>query len=100
MNPFVCLDENAAPVVWCHHSENPLFPWYAQGARCGHLEGAGRSGVYVMGEEYEPSWEAADAQGLSGDRATAWARGYRYGYIVRASGDELDADISEAPLPG
>lgn len=68
---------------------------FAQGARCGHLEGKNRAGQYVTGEEVTLSWEAADARNISkygGVTASshAWAEGYQHGYLLAAEGSELD----------
>ncbi len=66
---------------------------FAQGARCGHLEGKGRAGSYCLGEEVELSWEASEAQDLDHEPTTAaWARGYRHGYRRAAEGSELEQD--------
>jgi hypothetical protein len=63
---------------------------YQKGSRCGYIEGRHRAGSYVIGEEYELSWESADNQGfLSQILVTAWARGYRKGYLLAAEGSEL-----------
>ncbi len=63
---------------------------FSQGARCGHLEGRSRVGAYVRGEEHELSWEAAENQNLPSVALTvSWGDGYRYGYLLGASGDPL-----------
>lgn len=67
---------------------------YAQGARCGHIEGKNRVGQYVLDEEYLPSWEAAENQGLhSSVTVEVWARGYRFGYKLAAEGNPLPGDF-------
>lgn len=63
---------------------------FAQGARCGHLDGKGRAGCYILGEEALLAAEAAKAQGLSEGKAWHWSLGYQYGYLKAASGEELD----------
>lgn len=64
---------------------------FAQGARCGHLEGRGRAGSYVLGEEVPLSWDAADAQELESEPLVhLWAQGYRHGYRLAAEGSELE----------
>lgn len=75
-----------------------LSPEFCQGARCGHLEGAHRAGQYVIGEEYLPSEEAAEAQGLQGNQVAWWAAGYRYGYKLRAEGESLPEVITRLPV--
>jgi hypothetical protein len=72
---------------------------YAQGARCGHIEGKGRAGLYVLGEEWDPSVDAAriNADGLL--EQTAWAAGYRHGYRLAAAGEELEPEHVNAELP-
>jgi hypothetical protein len=64
----------------------------AQGARCGHLEGKGRADQYVIGEEVEPSYEAAINQGLIGSLTSMWAKGYRIGYKLAAEGSPLPSE--------
>lgn len=77
-----------------------VFPVYAQGARCGHIEGKERVGLYVIGEELELSNEAAENQGRSGrEFLSHWAAGYRYGYMLGVQGETLDEWIVEAELP-
>lgn len=65
---------------------------FAQGARCGHIEGKGRAGQYVIGEEEILSWDAAKAQGLGFPLEGAWSRGYMYGYCRAAEGSALPSD--------
>lgn len=78
-----------------------LSPEYCQGARCGHIEGKGRAGDYVIGEELELSEEAAANQSYydMGQRDW-WAAGYRRGYRLAAEGEPLPEIIERAPLPG
>lgn len=67
---------------------------YTQGARCGHIEGRGRAGMYVIGEEESLSYEAAANQKLETSSQTdEWARGYRYGYKRAAEGSELEKEF-------
>lgn len=77
-------------------SVNAMF---AQGARCGHLEGKDRAGSYVIGEEHDLSWEAACANRETTEERERWAMGYRYGYRLAASGDALPESLRLAPLP-
>ena len=73
---------------------------YAQGARCGHIEGKGRAGQYVIGEEIELSYVAAMNQKLPNATAVSdWAAGYRYGYKRAAEGSALPLSLVNAPLP-
>jgi len=69
---------------------------FSQGARCGHIEGKGRAGQYVIGEEVEPSFDAASGQPIdvTGSDVVyfAWARGYQHGYKLAAEGSELEAE--------
>lgn len=68
---------------------------FAQGARCGYLEGKDRAGVYVIGEEFEASDIATQAQELPTFLLdNAWAAGYRHGYMLGASGDPLEAEFT------
>jgi hypothetical protein len=63
---------------------------FAQGARCGHIEGRNRAGSYVIGEEIDLAWEAADNQPLTEyGLKLAWASGYRLGYLLAAEGSPL-----------
>lgn len=68
---------------------------FSQGARCGHIEGKGRAGSYIIGEEIVLSWEAADNQGVAvlafGNR-DAWTRGYQHGYKLAAEGSPLEEE--------
>jgi hypothetical protein len=66
---------------------------FAQGARCGHIEGKGRAGQYVIGEEEDRSYEAADAQKLSCHLHQAWAGGYRTGYVLALEGKQLPPEL-------
>jgi len=65
---------------------------FSQGARCGHIEGRGRAGLYCIGEEELLSFDAADAQGLPGRDAAEWAAGYRHGYKSAAQGLALELE--------
>lgn len=74
--------------------------FFAQGARCGHIEGRGRADQYIIGEEIDLSWEAADNQDLSQrggasgpSQCHAWAKGYQYGYRLAAEGSELPSEL-------
>lgn len=83
-------------------SEANVDRCFAQGARCGHLEGKGRAGSYVIGEEGPLSYEAADAQTTlfaHADGRERWAAGYRHGYKLAAEGSELEPHFVNAPLP-
>lgn len=67
---------------------------FAQGARCGHLEGKDRVGQYVSGEEFDLSRIATEVQGLpTGALYDAWAAGYRHGYTRAASGEALESNL-------
>jgi hypothetical protein len=69
---------------------------FAQGARCGHIEGKERVGLYIVEEEYEMSWDAMEAQGEAlptKELKNQWAKGYRTGYLLGASGDALPAEF-------
>lgn len=68
---------------------------YAQGARCGHLEGRGRAGAYVLGEEIDRAWEAAKNQGLNATLTGVWSQGYEHGYRRAADGSELEPEFSQ-----
>lgn len=73
---------------------------FAQGARCGHLEGKGRAGMYVLQEEYDLAHEAARNQNLASFTATnQWEAGYRHGYCKAAEGSELESELVNAALP-
>lgn len=68
---------------------------FSQGARCGHLEGRPRCGVYVHGEEYPLSVEAAKNQKqLDSFQQVSWAAGYRVGYLIGASGEPLPEEYA------
>ncbi len=68
---------------------------FAQGARCGHGDGWGRCGSYVVCEEVELSREAF-ANGFTSDPSDpetsqemirlAWLGGYQFGYRHAAEG--------------
>lgn len=79
----------------------PSWPDFAQGARCGHLEGRGRAGSYVIGEEESLSYDAAEYNVPQETHRYfhAWARGYRYGYTLAAEGSSLPTEVESAPLP-
>lgn len=63
---------------------------FAQGARCGHIEGKGRAGQYIIGEEEMLALDAVKAQRLYSSKLIAkWAAGYRLGYKLAAEGSEL-----------
>ena len=67
---------------------------FAQGARCGHLEGKDRVGVYVHGEEFEASEIATQAQNLPTSQLdNMWSAGYRHGYCKAAQGEALEAEL-------
>lgn len=67
---------------------------FAQGARCGHIEGKDRAGSYVIGEEFEASEIATQAQCLpTGALDSAWAAGYRHGYTLACEGRPLDLEL-------
>jgi hypothetical protein len=68
---------------------------YAQGARCGHIEGKGRAGAYVLGEEIDLAWEAAGNQGLNPTLSNAWSQGYEHGYRRAADGLELEPEYAQ-----
>ena len=77
------------------------WPDFCQGARCGHIEGKGRAGAYVIGEEEETSYQAAEANVADEPNRyyIAWAKGYSYGYQLAAEGSGLPTEVSNAPLP-
>lgn len=66
---------------------------FAQGARCGHVEGKGRAGQYLTGEEIEASWDAAVEQKLPPVQSADWERGYRHGYLLAAEGSDLEPEL-------
>ena len=69
---------------------------FAQGARCGHLEGKDRVGVYVLDEEVLASEGIADDQGLpSEEMRLAWRGGYQLGYKLAACGEALPEEYRE-----
>lgn len=73
---------------------------FAQGARCGHLEGKGRAGSYVLDEEYPLAEEAAiNNVHTPGANRDAWARGYRIGYRLAAEGKPLPDILKNMELP-
>lgn len=74
---------------------------FAQGARCGHLEGKGRAGSYVTGEEEFLSYEAASVNvpNEAYRYLIAWAKGYQYGYHLAVEGSKLPSEVETAPLP-
>lgn len=71
-------------------------PTFAQGVRCGHIDGQSRCGVYVRGEEALHSSEAASAQGLDWSASKQWEAGYEYGYRLGASGEPLQVEYQHA----
>jgi len=77
------------------------WPDFAQGARCGHLEGKGRAGSYVTGEEETVSYEAASANVPNEPYRylVAWAKGYQFGYRLAVEGSGLPSEVENAPLP-
>ena len=76
------------------------FRLYAQGARCGHIEGKGRAGQYVIGEEEDLAHAAAWANAATMRDRAFWAAGYKRGYLLAAEGSSLPDELAEAPLPG
>lgn len=78
-----------------------IFPrHFAQGARCGHIDGKARCGIYVLQEEQFDSLDAAEAQNFNHPgKTTAWMLGYEAGYRVGADGEELDEEIINEELP-
>lgn len=77
------------------------WPDFAQGARCGHLEGNGRAGSYTKGEETMLSYEAASVNvpNEAYRYLVAWAMGYEYGYRLAVEGSKLPSEVESAPLP-
>ena len=66
----------------------------AQGARCGHVEGKGRVGMYMVDEEFEACDVAVKAQRLASVQAeNTWAAGYRHGYLLGAEGSALEMEF-------
>jgi hypothetical protein len=66
--------------------------YFKQGKRCGHIEGRGRAGQYVIGEEWLASIEAADNQEIDPEEKDAFASGYREGYLMAAEGTDLPVE--------
>lgn len=66
---------------------------FIEGASIGHIDGQGRAGQYVIGEEVEFAWDACVAQhlplGTSARVARSWERGYQHGYRLAAEGSPL-----------
>jgi hypothetical protein len=62
---------------------------FSQGARCGHVEGKGRAGAYIIGEEILLSYDAGDNQIFPPGCRALWEQGYRSGYKLAAEGSEL-----------
>jgi hypothetical protein len=68
---------------------------FAQGARCGHIDGEGRAGSYVLGEEVDLAHEAfangwtPDPDTCAPDLKNAWISGYQRGYRLAAEGELL-----------
>lgn len=57
----------------------------SQGFRCGHIDGQGRAGAYVTGEEVDLADEAYEAA-RSDEPSIPWREGYRAGYRAAAEG--------------
>jgi hypothetical protein len=72
---------------------------FAQGARCGHLEGKGRAGNYTIDEEFEPSEVAANVNTSTARDANQWAAGYRHGYKLACEGEALESELVNEVLP-
>lgn len=70
-----------------------------QGARCGHIDGKARCGAYVLGEELDPSFEAAAINASGKDDRYWWARGYREGYRLGAEGEPLPVEVEQYEMP-
>lgn len=73
-----------------------------QGARCGHIDGKSRIGVYIPGEEYDLNYDAAlnaRPAGSPEDELQSFATGYAAGYYLGADDLELDDEVINAPLP-
>lgn len=67
---------------------------FCQGARCGHLEGKDRVGVYTSNEEFEAADIATKAQNLpTSVLDNQWAAGYRHGYMRAAEGSALESEL-------
>ena len=81
------------PTRYAPNHERDYPESFAQGARCGHIEGKGRAGQYVIGEEIPLAEEATDAQGLSRGESRDWAAGYVHGYRLAAEGSPLDEEL-------
>lgn len=68
---------------------------FAQGMRCGHCEGWGRAGSYVIGEETLLADEAESNGNVDfhgpGERE-AWRKGYANGYRFAAYGVPLPVE--------
>ena len=69
---------------------------FSSGVRCGHVDGWGRAGSYVTGEEsiladeaFANGWEYQSTS--ESHLRDAWINGYVYGYRLAAEG---------TPLPG
>jgi hypothetical protein len=73
--------------------------YYAQGARCGHLEGKDRADSYVLDEEIDLSWQAAENQEISSYFEARFSSGYRLGYTMAVEGYELPQEYVDYPLP-
>lgn len=71
---------------------------WAQGARCGHIDGKARCGAYVVGEEFavevtiDPAWRNRFER-------TCFEGGYCDGYRVGASGEALPDSVVSWELP-
>lgn len=75
------------------------FKTYAQGARCGYIEGKGRAGSYVLGEEDSLARAAAWANTSTARDQAFWAAGYKRGYLLAVEGSTLPDEYVNAPLP-
>lgn len=58
---------------------------YCQGAQCGHIDGQGRAGSYVLGEEMLIEFDS--------NHNSLWESGYRYGYCLAAEGNPLPESL-------
>jgi hypothetical protein len=74
-----------------------LFPLtFTQGARCGHVGGKLRVGLYVIGEEEMFSYDCAafatrrERCPTPPGQVIAWALGYEAGYRLGAEGSGFD----------
>lgn len=72
---------------------------FAQGARCGHIDGKRRVGQYVIDEEIEVSWDAAEINTSTFPDANQWSAGYRHGYKLGAEGGALEPELMNETRP-